>query len=310
MIKIFQHYVTNFSIGLFLTTIKYEMSNAQKEQSLYFVGRKINKWLILGISAAAIVVFVILILFSYKPKFGDNSVLNGVRELIRRKKIHFWTQIAIKNNNKNNEDSETEQNNWLKALTRRYFGVKETESVAKECMQGKATEFSEKVNRFFEPLGMKEGAKVSIHGKETTINNAMDFLKKFSGKEENATDEKLHEAAKQEWDTLRAIIQKRRRFMGRIGLFFLIILPLLYMIFNIALFARHWKDMQKPDREDFATLVTVLITFSLSVPFLCQATAATAGAILGVGWFAKGPPGAFETFENWAICDLITNFKP
>jgi len=97
MIRVFQNYVTNFAIGLFLTTIKYEMSDAQKEQSLYFVGRKINKWLILGISAAAIVVFVILMLFSYKPRLDKSPVLRGLRELILRKRAHYWTEIGDKN---------------------------------------------------------------------------------------------------------------------------------------------------------------------------------------------------------------------
>jgi hypothetical protein len=118
MIRVFQNYVTNFAIGLFLTTIKYEMSDAQKEQSLYLVGRKINKWLILGISAAAIVVFVILMLFSYKPRFDESSVLGGFRELIRRKRTHYWTQIGNENNKettyKENENSETKQVHWLK----------------------------------------------------------------------------------------------------------------------------------------------------------------------------------------------------
>jgi hypothetical protein len=118
MIRVFQNYVTNFAIGLFLTTIKYEMSDAQKEQSLYLVGRKINKWLILGISAAAIVVFVILMLFSYKPGFDEISVLGGFRELIRRKRTHYWTQIGNENNKettyKDNEKSETKQVHWLK----------------------------------------------------------------------------------------------------------------------------------------------------------------------------------------------------
>jgi uncharacterized membrane protein YhaH (DUF805 family) len=173
-------------------------------------------------------------------------------------------------------------------------------------MQGNGTKLSEKVTRFFGPLGM-EGAKVFIHGEKTTVKGAMDFLKQFSG-QSDASDEQLHEAAKREWDTLRAIIRKRRRFIGVIGLIFITLLPLLYFIFNIALFAAHWKDMQKPNREDFATLVTVLITFALFVPYL-EDLGATAISIFMVGWSSKGKPGAFESFEDWAIGDMITNFK-
>jgi hypothetical protein len=113
-------------------------------------------------------------------------------------------------------------------------------------MQGDVTKFSEKVTSFFGPLGM-EGVKVFVHGDKTTVKSAMDFLKQFSG-QHNASDEQIHEAAKREWDTLRTIIRKRRRFIGVIGLIFITLLPLFYLIFNIVLFAAHWRDMQKPNR--------------------------------------------------------------
>jgi hypothetical protein len=124
----------------------------------------------------------------------------------------------------------------------------------------------------------------------------MDFLKQFIG-QRGASDEQLQDDAKKEWATLHAIIRKRRKFIGVIGLIFIILLPLLYLIFNIALFAVHWKDMQKPNREDFATLGTVLITFALFIPYL-EDFYPIAQAVYVVGWHSEGKPGSFEEFED------------
>ena len=78
----------------------------------------------------------------------------------------------------------------------------------------------------------------------------------------------FHATAQAEWQQMRVAIKRRSRIFGIVGLVFMTLLPLLYLILNIVLFAVHWKDMQKEDSKDFAPLVTVTIAFALFITLL------------------------------------------
>lgn len=85
---------------------------------------------------------------------------------------------------------------------------------------------------------------------------------------EKALYKSFHATAQAEWEQLRVAIKRRSRIIGIVGLVFMTLLPLLYLILNIVLFAVHWKDMQKEDSKDFAPLVTVTIAFALFITLL------------------------------------------
>jgi hypothetical protein len=94
----FQMYFINLAMGIFLITIKYEMSEEQKAYELYFVGRKINKFLILGISVVQILFSLFFMCWSNEPELGKKSLLAYIRQNLEKVRNNHWRKIATENN--------------------------------------------------------------------------------------------------------------------------------------------------------------------------------------------------------------------
>jgi di/tricarboxylate transporter len=79
----FQMFCINCGIGIFLITVKYEMNEEQRETTLYFVGRKVNKYLILVISAAQLFFILFFMTVSNEPVIRKDSLLHFVRKHVK-----------------------------------------------------------------------------------------------------------------------------------------------------------------------------------------------------------------------------------
>jgi hypothetical protein len=86
----FQMFCINCGIGFFLITVKYEMNEEQKATTLYFIGRKVNKFLILGISAAQFFFSLFFMTVSNEPTISKDSLLHFIRKHVKQLRRNMW----------------------------------------------------------------------------------------------------------------------------------------------------------------------------------------------------------------------------